>query len=219
VLQTADMADDRWTGRPAVFAVPPVRPSRRFGGFAGRLARPALLRVLGERHYRAARAAASQVRHVPLERFLFQPQPLSYRLTDRGRWTRFDCVLPADGIAAAVRRLLDIARRGAGSVQAEARAMGNEGRGLLSFARPGIELLLELPARAAGPDLMHRLERETLDRGGRVQLADDVHLTDHGFAAMYPRLEAFRTMLARVDPEMRLQSDLARRLRLRDYVV
>jgi decaprenylphospho-beta-D-ribofuranose 2-oxidase len=71
----------------------------------------------------------------------------------------------------------------------------------------------------AVPDLLHRLEREVLDRGGRVFLAGDTTLTDHDFAAMYPRLGEFRAVLSRIDPDMRLQSNLARRLRLRDYVV
>jgi decaprenylphospho-beta-D-ribofuranose 2-oxidase len=102
---------------------------------------------------------------------------------------------------------------------ATAQVMGKQGRGMLTFARPGVGLALDLPVRSATVEVMHRLERETLDRGGRVLPADDMHLTDHGFAAMYPRLDEFRAMLARIDPDMRMQSDLARRLRLRDYVV
>ena len=128
-------------------------------------------------------------------------------------------VLPPDGAGSAMRRLFDIAERGGALPSAAARMMGTQAGGMLSLARPGVELTLDLPAAATLPELMHRLEREILDREGRVALASDAYLTDHGFAAMYPRLEAFRAVLAHIDPDMRLQSDLARRLRLRDYVV
>ena len=59
------------------------------------------------------------------------------------------------------------------------------------------------------------LERLTLDAGGRIYLAKDSALSSDGMAAMYPDLPAFRMMLAEIDPQRRLDSDLARRLRLR----
>ena len=34
------------------------------------------------------------------------------------------------------------------------------------------------------------------------------------FAAMFPRLDEFRDVLARIDPDGRFQSDMSRRLRL-----
>ena len=181
------------------------------------LPRRLVLRALAERRYRQAKSGAS-ARPMPLDRFVFQPDAVS---PSRGlhRLTRYQCVLPPDGTAAAIRRLLDIARRDGGAMRASAQAMGRQGRGMLTFARPGVCLVLDLPARPDAADLMHRLERETLDRGGRVSPAGNVHLTDHGFAAMYPRLDEFRAVLARIDPDMRMQSDLARRLRLRDYIV
>jgi decaprenylphospho-beta-D-ribofuranose 2-oxidase len=178
-----------------------------------------LLRALGERRYRQAKAGGP-TRIAPLDRFLFQDATAAWRALHGGvGFTRFHCVVPLDGAAVAIRRLLDLARRGGGTMFATAQAMGKQGRGMLTFARPGVSLALDLPARSAPVELMHRLERETLDRGGRVLLSCDAHLTDHGFAAMYSRLDEFRAVLARIDPEMRMQSDMARRLRLRDYVV
>ncbi|MCW5744720.1 MAG: FAD-binding oxidoreductase [Alphaproteobacteria bacterium] len=170
---------------------------------------------------RRGRLIGPRACRLPLGQYLFEDEhPARSR---EGLWqrncVRFQVVLPLEDAAGGIRRLLDIARRGGGVSSAHLRTMGKEGRGLLSFARPGMSLTLDLPPRIATPDLMRRLERETLDRGGRAFLACDAYLTDHGFAAMYPRLPVLRDVLARVDPEMRLQSDLARRLRLRDYIV
>jgi FAD/FMN-containing dehydrogenase len=65
------------------------------------------------------------------------------------------------------------------------------------------------------PALLRELERITLKHGGRVYLAKDALLSAEGFAAMYPRLDSFRDVLARVDPNGRFASDMARRLRIR----
>ncbi len=173
-------------------------------------------RTLNAHRFRRALRGRHSV--LPLDRFLFQHDS-AIRRDDRPGFAQLQCALPAEGATAAVRRLLDITRRDGGALRAAMHVVGNEGRGLLSIARPGIRLTLDLPTAVATPNLMHRLERETLDRGGRIFLASDAHLTDHGFAAMYPRLADFRAVLADVDPDMRLQSDLARRLQLRDYVV
>jgi decaprenylphospho-beta-D-ribofuranose 2-oxidase len=175
------------------------------------LPRHPVLRLQGERRYRKAARPGGVAFQWPLERFLLQ--------ADRPSAVRLACVLPLDGAGAAMRRLFDIAERAHALASASARMMGTHADGLLSLARPGVELTLDLPATTTITGLMHRLEREILDRGGRVGLASDAFLTDHGFAAMYPRLDAFRAVLGRIDPDMRLQSDLARRLRLRDYVV
>ena len=96
------------------------------------------------------------------------------------------------------------------------KTLGGEGRGYLSFARRGFTLALDFPRGAGIAALLARLERLTLDHGGRVYLAKDACLTPQGFAAMYPRLREFRAVLADIDPAGRLTSDLARRLRIRE---
>jgi decaprenylphospho-beta-D-ribofuranose 2-oxidase len=219
VLQVADrVGGGKRVWKPlARKGTPAVLPAM----LAHLLPRRGLLRALDEQRYRRSAGRSATGRPLAVERLLFGPQRGSawQRLYGCDPIVRLQCALPPDGAAAAVRRLLEIARRDGATTQAAACAMGDGVGGMLSIARPGIGLTLDLPGAKATPDLMHRLERETLDRGGRLFLAGDTRLTDHGFAAMYPRLDAFRAVLAQVDPDMRLQSDLARRLRLRDYVV
>jgi decaprenylphospho-beta-D-ribofuranose 2-oxidase len=85
----------------------------------------------------------------------------------------------------------------------------------LSFPQPGWTLALDLPVGPEKlPGVLDDLDEMVLSAGGRVYLAKDARLAPATFAAMYPRLEEFLAVKARVDPEGRLTSDLARRLHL-----
>jgi FAD/FMN-containing dehydrogenase len=61
---------------------------------------------------------------------------------------------------------------------------------------------------------LDRLDDIVLRHGGRVYLAKDARMRAETFHAMYPRLDEWRRVKLRVDPENRFDSDLARRLRM-----
>ena len=81
----------------------------------------------------------------------------------------------------------------------------------------GFTLALDFPRRAGVEALLTRLEKLTLDHGGRIYLAKDAVLSPDGFRAMYPKLLAFQDVLDAIDPQRRLNSDMARRLKIREH--
>jgi FAD/FMN-containing dehydrogenase len=75
-------------------------------------------------------------------------------------------------------------------------------------------LALDIPVARGLVPFLHELDRMTLDYGGRIYLAKDAVLRAGDFAAMYPKLESFRTIQRKMDPERLFSSSLARRLRI-----
>jgi decaprenylphospho-beta-D-ribofuranose 2-oxidase len=85
----------------------------------------------------------------------------------------------------------------------------------LSFPMPGWTLAVDLPVRPGLERLLDRLDALVLEAGGRLYLAKDSRLPARHLAQMYPRLDEFREVLDRVDPDRLFVSDLARRLGVR----
>lgn len=85
----------------------------------------------------------------------------------------------------------------------------------LSFALAGWTLALDLPVGpSALPGVLDDLDDVVASVGGRVYFAKDARLRAEHVGVMYPRLDEFLGVKARVDPKHQLTSDLARRLDL-----
>jgi decaprenylphospho-beta-D-ribofuranose 2-oxidase len=178
---------------------------------------PLSIRLFNELYYRRIPAAGRQ-RTLPLEKFLYPLDALGHwnRIYGRRGFYQFQCVIPDRSATPGITALLEtIARARRGSFLAVLKTLGCGGRGHLSFPARGYTLAMDFPRTDAVPALLRELERITLKHGGRVYLAKDALLSAEGFAAMYPRLDSFRDVLARVDPNGRFASDMARRLRIR----
>jgi decaprenylphospho-beta-D-ribofuranose 2-oxidase len=180
------------------------------------LLHPALLRRFTDRRYRKMPPRGRTAR-VHLYPYLFPLDSIVGFNRVYGRrgfysiHTGFPRATQRAGIVA-VMEALTAAR--AGSFAAVMKPMRGPGAGLLSFPMEGMAYAIDLPRRKGVEALHKEIERITLDHGGRLYIAKDALMTAETFATMFPRLDEFREVLARIDPEGRFQSDMGRRLRL-----
>ncbi len=139
------------------------------------------------------------------------------RLYGRRGFTQYQCVIPRAAGRAGVRHFLERFRHWGGvSLLTVIKDCGREGRGLLSFPRPGTSIALDLPLTAATETLVFRLNELLIDLGGRVYLAKDLLTRADQFQRMEPRLPAFCRLKRAIDPDGRIRSALSARLRLCD---
>ena len=137
------------------------------------------------------------------------------RLYGRRGFAQYQIVLPLDEARRGLVTLLErLSRSRRPSFLAVLKRFGPEGPGLLSFPRAGYTLALDLPVRDGLVAFLRELDRVVLARGGRVYLAKDATTTPEAVRAMYPRLDEFLAIKARLDPRGVLSSSLARRLGL-----
>jgi decaprenylphospho-beta-D-ribofuranose 2-oxidase len=208
------------TAAPGSEPAPPpsgrdLRVPLDFPGFA---LNPLSVAIFNEAYFRRVPQAGSTAR-VPWEKFLYPLDAIQdwNRIYGKRGFIQFQCVVPFETGPAALRDLLEVisASRQA-SFLAVLKRMGPGRAGFLSFPMPGYTLALDFPRRAGIEDLHARLCAITLNAGGRVYLAKDSLLDPAGFRRMYPEFARFAAVLAEIDPAGRMNSDMARRLRLRD---
>jgi FAD/FMN-containing dehydrogenase len=153
---------------------------------------------------------------------LVHPQPFFYpldavlhwnRVYGRRGFTQYQCVIPREAGVAAYRELFrTAAAHGAPPYLVVVKDFGAEGRGALSFPRPGITFTLDIPIGDRTQRAVDAMNDLVAEAGGRVYLAKDALSRAEHFRAMEPRLDAFVAVRDRVDPERRLRSALSVRL-------
>ena len=136
------------------------------------------------------------------------------RMYGRSGLIQYQCVLPVENDTTIVRRFFEtLTRIGGASFLTVIKDCGPEGRGLLSFPRPGVSVALDLPMRgAATQELVDALNELVIEAGGRVYLAKDALTRPEHLRAMEPRLDAFNEVRRKWDPDVRLRSALSVRL-------
>lgn len=153
-----------------------------------------------------------------LERFFFPLDRIEHwnRMYGKKGFVQYQCVFPLAESQRGLQALLEeLARSRRSSFLSVLKRFGPEGPGLLSFPIAGYTLTLDFPIRDEGLfPFLDRLDQIVLKYGGRVYLAKDARMSAETFHAMYPRLAEWQKIKARVDPENRFDSDLARRLRM-----
>jgi decaprenylphospho-beta-D-ribofuranose 2-oxidase len=178
------------------------------------LFRRGLIAAYNEFHFRRTREVHDAIR--PFGSFFFPLDGIGNwnRLFGAGGFLQYQFVVPyerEDVVAAALERL---AGRDVRPTLAVLKRLGSS-RGLLSFPVPGWTLAIDLALPSPGLGrVLDDLDGLVGAAGGRVYLAKDSRLSPEHMTRMYPSLEKWQAVRARLDPEERMQCDLARRLLL-----
>jgi decaprenylphospho-beta-D-ribofuranose 2-oxidase len=137
------------------------------------------------------------------------------RMYGRRGFLQWQCLLPF-GAEDDLRQIVEsIAEHPAPSFLSVLKYFGDANPGPLSFPGPGWTLSIDVPTDVGGlAALLDRLDERVLGAGGRLYLAKDSRMSAAHLPLMYPRLDEWRAVRDSLDPDRRLNSDLARRLDL-----
>jgi len=132
------------------------------------------------------------------------------RVYGKRGFTQYQPVIPIS----AYRGLFDLVERHDGRIYlAVIKDFGAEGKGMMSFPKPGLTASIDLPVEGAKTQrLVDALNEYVAAHGGRVYLAKDAFTREEHFRAMEPRLEAFNRVRRQWDPEGTIRSQLSVRL-------
>jgi FAD/FMN-containing dehydrogenase len=138
------------------------------------------------------------------------------RMYGRRGFVQYQAVFPTESSRAGLVQLLEtISASKLASFLAVLKSFGPQNQGMLSFPRAGSTLALDLPNKGARlTELLDRLDKIVLDHGGRLYLAKDSRMSAEMFRRMYPRLDEFRQVKAKLDPQNQFSSSQARRIGL-----
>ncbi len=213
-----------WIGR---WASRDEAPARAFPGIRERIEVPFELPsgLLNPTTLGWANSVWYRAQYLKQGRSLASPQQFFYPLDAVRSWpraygrrgfTQYQCVLPSE--PAVFRSFLELFQRMGGcSFVTVVKDCGPEGRGMLSFPKPGTSIALDIPIKPPSStpstqQLVDRLNAFTLDHGGRIYLAKDAFTRAEDFRAMYPRFDEWTRVRRKFDPEGKLGSAMSLRL-------
>ena len=191
-----------------IASAPPIVP----GGLLNKLT----VRAFNELWFRKApKVRRDELQSIPT---FFHPLDMVggwNRIYGPGGFLQWQFVIPF-GTEATLRRIIEeLSAAGCTSFLAVLKAFGPSNDSPLSFPAPGWTLALDIPTGVPGlAALLDRLDDLVVEAGGRIYLAKDSRVRADLVPQMYPRLDEWRAVRERVDPQRRINSDLARRLSL-----
>ncbi|MCG9894275.1 MAG: FAD-binding oxidoreductase [Fimbriimonadaceae bacterium] len=135
------------------------------------------------------------------------------RIYGKRGFVQYQFVVPPETAREAIKKVLEkISGSGHASFLAVLKRFGEGGSGLLSFPKPGWTLALDIPWREGLDGFLLELDEIVAEAGGRHYLAKDSRLAAGTVARDYERLEEFREICRRIDPQGRHRSRLSERL-------
>lgn len=134
------------------------------------------------------------------------------RMYGRRGFCQYQVTIPLDQSGGLTHLMERISQSGCASFLAVLKRMGAAGPGMLSYPSEGYTITFDIPMRNDVVPLLRDFDRHVLDCSGRLYCAKDSVALPETFAAMYPRLEEFRAIVERLDPQGVFSSSLARRL-------
>ncbi|MCL2779482.1 MAG: FAD-binding oxidoreductase [Polyangiaceae bacterium] len=153
---------------------------------------------------------------------LVPPDPFFYPLDAILQWnraygsrgfTQYQCVLPREAGAAAVREFMDhLTKLGSASPLCVIKDCGPQGKGCLSFPMEGTSIAVDMAISLDIQRIVDRLNEFVIATGGRIYLTKDRFTRPEHFRAMEPRLDAFFAAREKWDPQRRLRSAQSARL-------
>lgn len=136
------------------------------------------------------------------------------RIYGRKGFAQFQCVLPLGASEAGLTALLEeITKAGGGSFLAVLKRFGLQDSAF-SFPMEGYTLALDFPVTGKTLALLERLDRITLDHGGRFYLAKDSRMRAATLRAADQRVDDFRSLRETRDITLQFRSAQAERLDL-----
>ncbi|MFG2597039.1 FAD-binding protein [Streptomyces sp. NPDC048462] len=182
------------------------------GGLLGRASAAALAEL---RHRRAPRSRTGELRRIAAYFHPLDAVPRRNPVHGRGGFVHYEFAVGHGQEETLHRIVRQISQRRCPAYLAALRRFGASDPGWLSFPLPGWALSLDLPAALPGlARFLDGLDEEVAAAGGRVCLTNDSRMRPDVLAAMYPRLDDFRSLRAESDPDGAFRSDISRRLSL-----
>jgi decaprenylphospho-beta-D-ribofuranose 2-oxidase len=184
-------------------------PSR----WPGPLLRPATVQAFNEVRFRRTPARArGQVESIGAHMFPLDELEAWPRLYGRPGLVQYQLVVPYGAERVLEDVLAELRRASVPCYLAVLKDFGEASAAPLSFPLAGWTLALDLPRAAPGLGAaLDRCDERVAACCGRVYLSKDSRLSPDALRAMYPRLEEWRAVRDRADPEGMWRSDLALR--------
>lgn len=149
-------------------------------------------------------------------------EPFFYPLDAILNWNRgygkkgfiqYQFVLPLESKKGLVEILHRISDKGIGSFLAVLKVFGQQ-NDLISFPKEGYTLALDIPVRSGLMPFLDELDALVLQYGGRLYMSKDARMKPDILEKGYPRLDEFKSIIRKYNPESKFSSLQSERLLL-----